>query len=501
MEYLVNSSEMQRYDAYTINNIGIPSLVLMERAALAAVDTLFFAKFNLQKTAVVCGIGNNGGDGIAIARLLKVQHIDVTVYMAADRAKATESTQRQLAIAEKLGVNIVPLTGELSGYTTVIDALFGIGLSRPIVGQYAAAVELINRSGAEVMAIDIASGVSADSGQILGTAVKAKHTVAFGFKKRGHLLYPGSDYSGVLTVKDIGINRAAFAEDPPSAYAFTPQDLSRLMPPRANHSNKGSFGKVLTIAGSETMSGAAYFSAKAAYKTGAGLVKIYTPEVNRSILLGQLPEAIISAYDPTHWDPVSLDAAMAWASVIVIGPGIGTETAAVQIVRHVLNKANVPLIIDADALNILSNEMETVKKPSCPIIVTPHLGEMARLTSSSIEQIRNDLVDSAVCFAQRHRLICILKDARTVIAKESGPVYINQSGNHGMATGGSGDVLTGIIAGLIAQGCDAATAADLGVYLHGVAGDRAKQRANEYSMTASDLIFALDDVLKLQDIG
>lgn len=497
MEYLVTGQEMQHYDAYTINEIGVPALVLMERAALAVVEELFAERFNLQNVAVVCGYGNNGGDGVAIARLLTIKGVNVTLYFVGDPQRATDSTQRQINIAEKYRVQRAELPATLSDHTTIVDALFGVGLSRAVEGEYADAIETINQSGVEVLAVDIPSGVSADSGKIMNVAVKAKQTVTFAYKKLGQALYPGSEYCGKVTVKDIGINDASFADKPPAVYSYCAADLPSLLPVRPDHSNKGTFGKLLVIAGSQTMSGAAYLSAKAAYKTGAGLVRIYTPEANRAILLTQLPEAILTTYDPANVDLEALRSALDWATAIAIGPGMSTETSTKQILAEALNRVRAPMVIDADALNVLAKNTDLLRCREQPVIVTPHVGEMARLVGKEISEVSQNLIKEAKSFAEQYRLTCVLKDARTIVASEQEPtIYLNQSGNNGMATGGSGDVLTGIIAGLIAQRCEPKTAATLGVYLHGLAGDRAKEDLNQYGMLAEDIIDGLIKVMK-----
>lgn len=497
MEYLVNSNEMKRYDADAINEIGIPALVLMERAALSVIDVLLADNFNLKKVAVICGYGNNGGDGVAIARLLKARKIDVTLHFIGQQNHATDSTKQQIKIAQKYGVPMTPLPDNLSTYTTLIDALFGVGLSRDVSDEYAVTIEKINQSQADIMSVDIPSGICASSGNVLGTAVKARHTVTFAYKKLGCVLYPGCEYCSDVTVKDIGINDICFEGQPPAAYTYSKQDLPDLLPVRANYSNKGTFGKILIIAGSATMSGAAYFSAKAAYKTGAGLVKIFTPEPNRTILLSQLPEAILTTYDPANIDTRSLHEALSWAHVVVIGPGMSTETSTKQILSQVLEHCQVPVIIDADGLNVLAQNIALITNHKHPIIITPHLGEMSRLTSKTIKHISHCLISEAVEFAKQYQVICVLKDARTIVANGQDSFYVNQSGNNGMATGGSGDVLTGIIAGLIAQHSSPELAATLGVYLHGLAGDYAEQNSNAYSMTAEDIIYGLTNVMNV----
>lgn len=494
MERLVTAHEMQQFDAYTINKVGLPALVLMERAALACLTQLEQQSINLRHVAVCCGYGNNGGDGIAIARLLKLRNIDVTLYLIGDPTRSSAEVVKQLNIAKAYHVPIMTtLPNDLSQYDVLIDALFGVGLSRDIDGDFAAMIDTINQSGAFVMSVDMPSGISADTGQILGVAVKADMTVALAYKKLGLVLYPGAQYAGKVMSADIGIYANPSQA---SYYSYLPCDLAEKLPKRADYANKGTFGKVLVIAGSNHMSGAAYFSAKAAYRTGSGLVHIYTPHANRDILSTQLPEALISTYQPDHIDTSKLSELIQWANVIVVGPGMGVSAATQQILTQLLAMADQPIIIDADGLNVLAQDLTLLDKHRGPIFVTPHLGEMARLLNTNIKGIASHLVASAMQFSQQHQVTCILKDTRTVITSaDNCAVYINQSGNNGMATGGSGDVLTGILAGLIAQGIDLDIAAPVSVYLHGLAGDHAAKKHGQYAMLASDIIEHLSDVM------
>ena len=492
MQYLVTSSEMKHYDAYTSNEIGLPSLVLMERAALAVVNQLSNNNYNLNKVAVVCGYGNNGGDGIAVARLLKLQHIDVDVYLIGKPENASDETLQQLKIAQHYNITFVtsPIDS-FAKYTTIVDAIFGIGLNRIVTGDFLHTIELINQSNAEVLAVDIPSGLCSNTGKILGIAVKAKQTVTFAYSKIGLSLYPGAELAGEVTIADIGI----YANTPASHYTYQSNELSQLLPCRSNNSHKGSYGKVLIIAGSENMSGAAFFSAKAAYKTGAGLVRIYTPICNRDILLTQLPEVLLTPYIPNKIDIKKLEELINWASVIVIGPGMGVSDDTHKILAHVLQYATIPIIIDADGLNTLATNLKLLQQAQSTVIVTPHLGEMSRLVNLPIEKIKTNLIKIAKKFAQDFNVICVLKDAKTIVAIPEHATYINQSGNNGMSTGGTGDVLTGIIAGLIAQHLSPTKAAPVSVYLHGLAGDAALKRHNKYSLLASDIIESLNDIL------
>lgn len=493
MDLLVNGAEMKRCDEYTIQEIGIPSMVLMERAALGVVEELCGGGFDVNRVLVVCGTGNNGGDGFAAARLLHEKKINADAVLIDSEEKCTPETKQQLQTAKKVGVPILP-EADFMRYTTIVDALFGIGLSRPAEGIYAEAINRINQSGADILSVDIPSGISADTGKVLGAAVRAKKTVTFAFRKIGLVLYPGAAYAGEVIVKKIGIGEAGLDNDVPGIFMLTKEDLSGI-PKRNPYSNKGSFGKVLVVAGSTGMSGAAYFSAKAAYRTGAGLVRIYTPEKNRVILQTLVPEAMVTPYQHDSAIPYALKEAIRWADVIVIGPGLGKSEDALLILQTVLTQAAAPLVVDADALNLLAEHPELLTGHKQEIIVTPHPGEMSRLTGKPVPEIAENLIDAAKQYAEEQKVVCVLKDARTVTADRKGAICINTSGNSGMATGGVGDVLTGIIAGLIAQGQPCFEASALGVYLHGLAGDAAAVIFSQYSMTAVDILDSIQKVL------
>ncbi len=492
MEYLVTGNEIQHYDKAT-TELGIPSLVLMERAALAAYQWLLTIKLDLSRVLIVCGSGNNGGDGFALARLLYQSDIDVTVLFAGQVDACTDETMQQWNIVKKLAIPVYPTT-DICQYTVIIDAVFGTGLTRDIGGKLATLINKINHSGIPVLALDIPSGIHAESGQIMGVAIKSSYTLCFGFKKVGCILYPGADYVGQLDVADIGIHRQAVVDLPPTYFSYTKKDLA-LLPERRKNSHKGSYGHVLVIAGSENMSGAAFFSAKAALSSGAGIVKIYSPVANRIILQSQLPEAIFVAYDPLALDKVALQQQIAKATVIVIGPGLNQSSHSHALLTIVLTHTKVPLIIDADALNLIAASPRLLNLSHRDWIMTPHPGEMARLINKSVKDITMQLVRNADNFARQHNIICVLKDSRTIVSDGKNMIYINQSGCQAMAKGGSGDTLTGVIAALIAQGLSSISATRLAVYIHGLAGEHASTVKGNYGVLASDIIDALSYVM------
>lgn len=347
MRYIVNSREMKLYDSNTIEKYHVPSLVLMERAAMAFVDELYKQAVDLTQVLVVCGSGNNGGDGYAIARLLKLAVFSVDVVLADKGARATESNQTQKKIWEAYGNEILSQIPSDTNYTTVIDAVFGVGLSRNIEGHYADLIEQMNALSGTKVAVDIASGISSDNGNVLGAAFRADITITFAFEKLGSILWPGNEYAGKVILRDIGIDENSFFDKKPAVAALEDADFSRL-PMRKSHSNKGTYGKLLVIAGSAGMSGAAFFSAMAAYRVGTGLVRIFTPEENRAVLQAQLPEAILTTYSGKKPDVSVLTEAINWADAIVCGPGIGTSDASVSLVKNVLKNASVPVLMDAE---------------------------------------------------------------------------------------------------------------------------------------------------------
>lgn len=505
MKYVVDSQEMKAIDNYTIHEIGIPSLVLMERAALAVIEQIEKRADKTDRMLCLCGVGNNGGDGVAVARMLHQKGYMVQCKIVGNIEKCSKETSTQIAIAKKIGVPFVNKEIQ-SEYTIIVDALFGIGLSRDITGEFAHVIEWVNQQDNQVFAVDIPSGICADTGHIKGIAINANVTVTFGYWKTGLLLFPGCINAGNVVVADIG-----FSDDFNSSlrkFIFTKEDIEKLLPARTPYSNKGTYGKVLILAGSKNMAGACYLSASAAYHMGVGLVKVVTVEENRTIIQEKLPEAVLMTYDAGNIEVYIEDIKQEIqnAKAIVVGPGLGKDKAANLILEAVVQNAKVPTVMDADALQLLSNKREYVsayEKQKERIswnlpenfILTPHLKEMADLLGNGIKvsEIKKSLLD-IVLACKRNKNVLVLKDARTLVICEE-QCYINTTGNNGMATAGSGDVLTGIIVGLLGQGMKPYLAAALGVYLHGLAGDLAAKKKGVYSLMAQDIIFALPELL------
>lgn len=498
---------MKQYDTNTMEVFGIPSLVLIERAALAAVEELERDGMREKsRILIACGTGNNGADGLVMARLLHLKGHNIQILTVGNRSKATQENKKELEIAKNYDIPVLTAEEILlhsEHYDIVVDAVFGVGLSRRIEGIYEQLLEYLNHLSARKVAVDIPSGIDADDGTILGVAFRADLTVTFSYEKAGMRLFPGQSYCGTIVCRSVGIDDHSFLADmgrghEPTMAALTAEDLS-MIPGRRPHTNKGSYGKVLVIAGSVNMAGAAMFSARAAYLSGCGLVRVFTPEENRTIIQSTLPEAVLTTYNSKKPETEAVIAAMQWADVIVCGPGLGTSDAAHQLVYSVLKNAAVPVIMDADALNVISEDTDILRKPHTDLIVTPHLGEMARLQGVTVSYIQDHLVESAEEFARTYNLICVLKDARTITAIPYERTYLNLSGNNGMATGGSGDVLTGVIAGLIAQGAKPELAAPLGVYVHGLAGDEAACEHGRYSLMAQSLLDALPKIFRKKE--
>lgn len=497
MKYIVNSKEMKICDLNTIDKIGICAEVLMERAALKVVEEIEKRNLHEGKIMIFCGFGNNGGDGFAVARLLYLKGYEVEVVCVGDFAHATKQVIKQLEILQHYGVALVDFNPNMSTNKCdlLIDAVLGNGISRMVEGIYEQAVYMMNQMDCKKVAIDLPTGIDADSGQVMGCAVKCDLTVTFAYKKVGICLYPGAMYAGELVVVDIGMPVDSFFELLPLAREMEDCDRS-LIPERKPYSNKGTYGKLLVIAGCDTMSGAAYLSAKAAYLAGCGLVKVLTHENQRQIISTLLPEALVETYD-LLLDEEHFLYNLEWADCVLVGPGIGTSQRSKEMVEMVCNQCSIPLIIDADALTIVAQDVKILKQLQCETILTPHVVEMSRLCEDNVEYIKNNLIEVAQEFSKEYNIICVLKDARSMISVPYGPIYINMTGNSGMSTGGSGDVLAGFIAGLATQGMKLEDAAAIGAYFHGKAGDIAAKESGEYSLMANDLLEKLKKVLVL----
>lgn len=512
MQYLVTASEMKRYDRNTIEKYRLPSLLLMERAALVTVEEIrrVYGKAPC-RVAVIAGGGNNGGDGLAVGRLLMMQGYEVTFIMLDEEDRYSAETARQIEILREYEAQVFS-TIQDDEYDIVIDAILGIGLSRPVEGVYAEAIEWINQRNAYVCSVDISSGISADTGEITGCAVKADLTVTYGFRKVGQILYPGAEYTGTLVCGNMGIDERSFLGEEPYWYTYIGRHDS-VLPGRRPDGNKGTFGKTLIVAGNDQIAGAAMMAAKSAFRIGAGMVKAVTAAENREALQQFVPEAMLLTYtgdvlSEQEKFTQELKEAENWADCILIGPGIGMGKQAQELLQFSILKSGKPLVIDADGLNLLAQDQGLQEKLAAQgsrgrtVILTPHLGEFARLYGCATGQAKEHLTDYPIQLSDRLQCTVVCKDVRTVVAgHRERRGYMNTTGNDGMATAGSGDVLAGMVTGLLAQGMPGVDAAVAGVYLHGIAGDLAAERETNVSMTATDMIERIRDVILLQQDG
>lgn len=491
MRYVLTGEQMQYADKYTIEQMKVPSCVLMERAALKVIEILEKEKIDCSNALVVCGSGNNGGDGLAIARLLHLKGMHVDICYVGSQENASEENKRQYIIARNYGISI-RTTIDKKEYSVIIDALLGIGLKRELTGNYFEIIKQLNLMNGTKVAVDIPTGVCDTTGKIKGCAFCADITVCFAFEKIGMLLEKGRFYVGKTYVVDIGIMPEALPEGY-KLYTYDKNDEVISIPKRDINGNKGTFGKILLIAGSKGMAGAAYFNAKAAYLAGAGLVQIYTHEENRMILQQLLPEAIISTYET--FDVNQLNLLINWCDVLLIGSGLGKSDISEKIFTYVMQYSKVPCVIDGDGLTILSKRLSFLENKK-QVILTPHLKEMSRLLQCTVEEIQKNRIEMLKDFVCRYPIVCAMKDARTLVAGEEDDVYINTTGNQSMAKAGSGDILAGITVGFLAQKMSCRKACELAVYVHGVCGDYAKDEKGSYSVLASDLLDRIGCVMK-----
>lgn len=485
MRYLPNGTWMQKADKRTIEEIGIPSVVLMEHAACKMVEVLQEEKFDCSNTLIVCGSGNNGGDGFAIARLLYGQGKQATVLFAGNENSMSEECRIQANVVKNLGIPVVTELPE-EEYTVVLDAIFGVGLNREVDGHYHELIEQLNEMPGRKVSVDIPSGISSADGSVLGIAFRAELTVSFQCEKLGTVLFPGKEYAGKVVYVDIGIDTSFMEHVQEVCYTLERKDIPHLLPKRKANSHKGSYGKVLMITGSEGMAGAAYLSAKAAYISGVGLIQIYTPESNRGILQQLLPEAVVSTY--TEYKEQELEQLLVWADVVCIGCGLGKGRVSANLLKTVVQKCKVPCVIDADGINLLSCHRELLREADMPVVLTPHMKEMAGLLGCSVSELADKRFVKLLQFTGQYPAVCVLKDARTIVSERAKKNFVNTAGNHAMAKAGSGDVLSGVITGLLAGGLPTYESAVLGVFLHACSGEEAKKRLGSYSVLAEDLI-------------
>ncbi len=507
---VVDAVQMREIDRRTIEDFGLASAVLMERAGLSVVKRITDLFDPSRKVVVLAGGGNNGGDGLVAARLLHNAGWDVRAFVVSPRDGLSRDCLGQFETALKMGVRIeaekIPSPRELSG-AVVVDALVGTGLNKPLRDGLSLLVKRVNRARTDVVAVDIPTGISADTGRIMGTAVKADVTVTFGLPKRGHLFHPGAGYSGRLFVEDIGFPPALLNAADLRLELVEQARVPGLLPPRNRNSHKGDYGHVFVAGGSPGKTGAPLLCAKAALRCGAGLVTIGVPDTIITSLSASVLEEMTMPLPSTPRGGLSgegtgavLEFLRSKADVLAIGPGLSTEVETVGFVLETVAGSPVPLVIDADGLNALSSlgrrgAASFLRELRSPAVLTPHPGEMARLLGTDVADVSGDPVAAARGLASEAGVHVVLKSVPVVTAAPDGRCFINTTGNPGMATAGTGDVLTGVVASLMAQGLTPLHAAVAGVFLHGLSGDLAAAVRTEHALTAGDLVEGLPGAL------
>ena len=493
MKPLVTAAEMRAMDTETIDGLGVPAALLMEHAGRAVADVVGARARAGARVAVVCGTGGNGGDGFVCARWLRERGLDARVYLAKGRPPDGSPAALHLAILERMGGPVVDGV-DLDGAAIIVDAVLGTGLAKPVAGPIAEVIARMNASPALVIAVDVPSGMNSDTGATLGVAVDADVTVTLGFVKLGLASHPGVERVGEVVVADIGIPARLAAWQGVRAFLLDASDAAAVMPRRALGGHKGSFGHVVIAAGSAGKVGAALLATTGALRAGAGLVTLATPPAAAAAVLGRIPEAMHAVFDPeADGADAALAEIMAGKRALVWGPGMPTADAAGKTLRRLAVSLELPIVLDADALNHLGREVASLAAARGPRILTPHPGEAARLLGSDTRSVQADRVAAARTLARSSGAVVVLKGARSVVAAPDGTVSLNPTGNPGMGTGGTGDVLSGVLGALLAQGMEPLEAARLGVYVHGLAGDRVAAAHGDMGLVAGDLAAALPD--------
>jgi NAD(P)H-hydrate epimerase len=509
---VVTAEQMRDIDRKTIEKFGIPGNVLMERAG-AAVASRVRELYEKRKTIVLAGGGNNGGDGIVVARELYNSGWHVRVLLLIKEDKLSPECLSQFRIAKQMGVPVefrTEITEKDLHSAIVVDAMLGTGLNKDVEGKMAKAINFLTSSDMPVLSIDVPSGISSDTGQVMGVAVRAQHTVTFGLPKRGHFLYPGAEYTGRLFVEHIGFPEELLTSHELNVDMLEKKTISSFVPSRPTYSHKGTYGHVFVIAGSRGKTGAALMTAKSCMRTGAGLVTLGVPESLMDVFQSRVTEEMTlplpdqgGSLSAKAIEPI-LQFLSQKANILCIGPGIGVSDETEKVIEAVVKSSPVPIVIDADGLNSIPNT-GVLKNAQAPLILTPHPGELSRLLSkaskgkdpsSSITAIEEDRINTAISFARDEGVYLVLKGVPTIVAEPEGKAFINSTGNPGMATGGAGDVLTGIIASFLGQGLSPLNASILGVYIHGLAGDVAAAEKGEHSVIAPDIIESLPSAFR-----
>lgn len=507
------AAQMREIDRTAIEDFGLPGVVLMEIAGRGAVAVLSKLKeLKDLRVAILCGPGNNGGDGFVVARHLISRGARVTVFLVADHAKVMGDALINLQILERMGAKLLPMatTQDLERAENVlihaqvlVDALLGTGISKDVDGVMAAVIERANLCKCLRMAVDISSGLCADTGQTKGVAFNADHTVTFGYPKVGLVTHPGVAKVGRLHMVDIGIPGTIEKQKQFVAQVLETTEVAGMLNDRPAWGHKGTYGHLLVVAGSVGKTGAALLCGEAALRAGAGLVTIASTPGAMRAMEAKTVECMLAPLVPQGQelgdsDPMwaHFNALLKGKSAVALGPGIPRGPGMRAFISRLIKESPVPVVIDADGLNELAHDLSVLKDARVPIMLTPHPGEMARLTGDTVEAIQSDRLGHTLKLAQQLGVYVALKGFRTVIAGPDAKVYINPTGNSGMGSGGTGDVLTGIVGSMVAQGHSAMKALAISIYAHGLAGDKAAELKGQRAMLASDLIAQVGAILK-----
>jgi len=507
-DLLVTADVMREMDRVAIEEYGVPGAVLMENAGAGTARAIMGRWPRASRVAVIAGGGNNGGDGFVIARHLINSGVEAVTFLLSDRGKISGDARINLEILSRMHSVILEVKSEedlsllreaLHGYDLVVDAMLGTGLSRELKEVYRSCVEIINSSDVPVCSVDIPSGLSSDTGRPLGDAVRADLTCTYGLVKVGQVVYPGAAYVGDLMLVDIGMPVDVIEKLGGSDRLLMAEGVRRWFAPRDPQAHKGDFGHLLVVAASPGKTGAAAMCAEAAVRSGAGLVTAAVPESLNAVLESKLTEAMtLPARDEKGfleagaWEDI--EPVLERATALAVGPGLGTRECTRKLFFKLLSEAGAPMVIDADGLNLLVSDVGAVKSSGAEAVLTPHPGEMARLLNISSGQVQQDRISAARRLAEASGAVVVLKGSRSIIVSPEGTLAVNPTGNPGMAGGGAGDVLTGIIGSLLARGFEAFDAACAGTWIHGRAGDMAVETYGETALKATDLIDALPDV-------
>lgn len=509
---LVSALQMRAIDRRAIDGLGIPGMELMENAGRGIAHYLkdiFNGETKGKRVAIFCGKGNNGGDGYVIARYLHSWGTVVQIFLLAARGEIQGDALANLQKIEQLGIKISPIGSSgippiISGNDLIIDAIFGTGFQGSVDDGTKRIIDFLNGSGIGILAVDTPSGLNNDTGEIGNACVRATYTASLALPKIGQYLYPGKAYCGQIKIIDIGLPPEAIIREDLSLNLVTPSRIKQLIPDRSPMAHKGDCGTLFIVAGSVGLTGAAALAAEAAVKAGTGLVTVGIPQSLNDILEIKLTEAMTKPLPelkkrrclPTR----SLGAILeniALADAVCLGPGVGRHFETMELFRRIIAKLGKPAVLDADGLYAFSGKTELLQNCSADLVITPHAGEFSRLSGKTVEEVLSNRTEAASKLALQLGKVVLLKGAPTIIAGPDGSVYISPTGNQGMATGGSGDVLTGVIGALMALGLKGFDAAICGAYLHGLAGDLARKGIGTFGMTASDIVSHLPKAFRI----